>query len=50
MKKRFGRGFDVLFGDDVISFEKEKEEVISEEENIERIEEIDIDLIDLLEN
>lgn len=50
MKKRLGRGLDALFGDDVISSEKEKEEVISEEENIERIEEIDIDLIDLSEN
>lgn len=50
MKKRLGRGLDALFGEDVISSEKEKEEVISEEENIERIEEIDIDLIDLSEN
>lgn len=50
MKKRLGRGLEALFGEDVISSEKEKEEVISEEENIERIEEIDIDLIDLSEN
>lgn len=50
MKKRLGRGLDALFGEDVISSEKEKEEVINEEENIERIEEIDIDLIDLSEN
>lgn len=50
MKKRLGRGLDALFGEDVISSEREKEAVISENENIERIEEIDIDLIDLSEN
>lgn len=50
MKKRLGRGLDALFGEDVIRSEREKEAVISENENIERIEEIDIDLIDLSEN
>lgn len=50
MKKRLGRGLDALFGEDVISSEREKEAVISENENIERIEEIDIDLIELSEN
>lgn len=50
MKKRLGRGLDALFGEDFVSSEMESEVVEDKNENSEKIEEIDIDLIDLSEN
>ncbi|ADQ47371.1 parB-like partition protein [Caldicellulosiruptor kronotskyensis 2002] len=50
MKKRLGRGLDALFGEDFVSSEIESEVVEDKNENSEKIEEIDIDLIDLSEN
>ena len=50
MKKRLGRGLDALFGDEISSSEKEFEAGFDDKENIERIEEINIDLIELSEN
>ncbi|ADQ08296.1 parB-like partition protein [Caldicellulosiruptor hydrothermalis 108] len=50
MKKRLGRGLDALFGDEISSSGKEFETGSDGKENIEKIEEIDIDLIELSEN
>jgi len=50
MKKRLGRGLDALFGDEISSSEKELEAGSGGKENIEKIEEINIDLIELSEN
>ncbi|ADQ05751.1 parB-like partition protein [Caldicellulosiruptor owensensis OL] len=50
MKKRLGRGLDALFGDEINSSEKEFEAGFDDKENIEKIEEINIDLIELSEN
>ncbi|WPX08826.1 ParB N-terminal domain-containing protein [Caldicellulosiruptor danielii] len=50
MKKRLGRGLDALFGEGVVSTDKNLDIEESKKEDIERIEEIDIDLIDLSEN
>ncbi|ADL43553.1 parB-like partition protein [Caldicellulosiruptor obsidiansis OB47] len=50
MKKRLGRGLDALFGDEISSSEKEFEAGFDDKENIEKIEEINIELIELSEN
>ncbi|BCS82460.1 ParB/RepB/Spo0J family partition protein [Anaerocellum diazotrophicum] len=50
MKKRLGRGLDALFGDEYLGNENESTVEEVNDQNIERIEEIDIDLIELSEN